>query len=92
MRSAINRIAWRAVEAVVGPSLLREQHGAPFVTDNGNYILDVATGPIADPRALEAALELLPGVVVTGLFVGRTHVLVVASPGGVEIRRPKGGP
>jgi len=92
----IARFGWaqtrRAIEAVAGPSLLREQEGAPFVTDNGNYILDVATGPIADPRALEAALELLPGVVVTGLFVGRTDVLVVASPGGVEIRGPKGGP
>jgi len=42
--------------------------------------------------AQKAALDRLPGVAVTGLFVGRTDVLVVASPGGVEIRRPKGGP
>ena len=92
----IARFGWaqtrRAIEAVAGPSLLREQEGAPFVTDNGNYILDVATGPIADPSALETALQLLPGVVVTGLFVGRADVLVVASPGGVEIRGPKDGP
>lgn len=91
----IARFGWaqtrRAVAAMAGPAELREQNGAPFVTDNGNYVLDVSTGPIPDPRALEAALELLPGVVVTGLFVGRTHVLVVASPGGVEIRHTKGG-
>ena len=52
-----------------------------------SFILYVATGPIADPAALERALETLPGVVVSGLFVGRADVLVVAGTGGVEIRR-----
>lgn len=87
----IARYGWaqtqRAVEVVAGRAALRLQNGVPFLTDNGNYILDVATGPIADPSALERTLQLLPGVVVTGLFVGRTQVLVVASPSGVEIRR-----
>jgi ribose 5-phosphate isomerase A len=85
----------RAVEAVAGPAVLRERDGGPFVTDNGNYILDVETGPITGPADLEAALETVPGVVVTGLFVGRTDVVVVAGPDGVEVRRrpsdPAGG-
>lgn len=80
----------RAVEAVAGPAALRERDGAPFVTDNGNYILDMETGPIAAPAELEAALETLPGVVATGLFVGRADVVIAAGPDGVEVLRPAG--
>jgi ribose 5-phosphate isomerase A len=87
----VARFGWRqtcrAVQALAGEAVRRERDGAPFVTDNGNYILDVRTGPIGDPGALEQALETLPGVVVSGLFVGRVDALVVAGAGGVEIRR-----
>src|SRR4051794_31757903 len=87
----VARFGWqetcRAVEAIAGPAVLRQRAGAPFVTDNGNYVLDLETGPIDEPSVLEAALETLPGVVVTGLFVGRADVVVVAGATGVEIRR-----
>jgi ribose 5-phosphate isomerase A len=33
---------------------------------------------------LETALNLIPGVVETGLFVGRTDLLIVGTPNGVE--------
>jgi ribose 5-phosphate isomerase A len=82
----------RAVEALAGPAVRREHEGRPFVTDNANFILDVATGPIPDPTGLERALETLPGVVTTGLFVGRADVVVVAEAGGVEVRRRDGSP
>jgi ribose 5-phosphate isomerase A len=86
----VTRFGWaqtrREIERRAGPAELRERDGEPFVTDNGHYILDVATGPIADPAALERELETLPGVVVTGLFVDRTDILVIAGAGGVEIR------
>lgn len=91
----VARFGWeqtrQAVEAMTGPATRRERDGVPFVTDNGNYILDVATGPIPDPAALERALETLPGVVVSGLFVGRADIVVVARPTGVEIRRATDG-
>lgn len=77
----------RAVEALAGRALRREQNGATFVTDSGHYVLDVETGPIADPAALEGALETVPGVVVTGLFVGRADIVVVAGPDGVQVLR-----
>jgi len=87
----IARFGWaqtqRDIERLVGPAALRKRDGAPFVTDNGNYIVDVATGPMPDPAALERRLETLPGVVVSGLFVARTDVLVIAGEAGVEIRR-----
>jgi ribose 5-phosphate isomerase A len=58
--------------------------GAPFVTDQGNFILDCAFGPIASPVTLAAAIRSHAGVVEHGLFVGLTTDLVVAGPGGLR--------
>jgi ribose 5-phosphate isomerase A len=60
--------------------------GAPALRGAGavTAIYDLATGPIADPAALDAALHAIPGVVATGLFIGRADVVLVARDGGVE--------
>jgi ribose 5-phosphate isomerase A len=72
-----------------GAVSLRERGGRPFVTDSGNLILDVRTGLIEDPRALDRALRDVPGVVETGLFLARADVVVVAGGAGVrQIVRP----
>jgi ribose 5-phosphate isomerase A len=60
---------------------LRAKNDAPFVTDNGNLILDAAVGPIADPAGLDATLRAIPGVVGTGLFVGMAHAVMVWDAG-----------
>jgi ribose 5-phosphate isomerase A len=71
-----------------GDVTLRERGGRPFITDSGNYIFDVRTGVIADPPALDQALCAIPGVVDTGLFIGRADIVVVAGTGGVrQLRR-----
>jgi ribose 5-phosphate isomerase A len=70
----------------LGAPTLRLAGGAPFHTDAGNLIYDIACGPIADTRALDAALHAIPGVVETGLFVGRTDVVLIAGESGVERR------
>lgn len=59
--------------------------GRPFVTDNGNYILDCAFGQIEDPEGLDDALKLIPGVVENGLFLGIADIGIIAGPQGVEI-------
>ena len=64
---------------------------APFVTDNGNAILDCAFGRIDDPRALDMALRSIHGVVATGIFpAGMTHAVIVgdARAGTRELPRP----
>lgn len=67
----------------------REQAGQPFVTDSGNYILDVHAGVIRDPEELDGQLRALPGVVETGLFVGRADVVVIAGARGIRtLTRP----
>ncbi|HEU4730775.1 MAG TPA: ribose-5-phosphate isomerase RpiA [Kofleriaceae bacterium] len=71
-----------------GKPVLRLRDGAPVRTDSGNLIYDLACGPIGDPRALDGALHAIPGVVETGLFVGRADVVLVAGDSGVERRVP----
>jgi ribose 5-phosphate isomerase A len=62
--------------------------GSPFLSDSGNYIVDLATGRIGEPGRLDQILRRLPGVVETGLFVARADVVVVAAEDGVrELRR-----
>jgi ribose 5-phosphate isomerase A len=64
--------------------VLRERDGVPFKTEAGNLIVDVHLERIDRPKDLEAALNLIPGVVETGLFVGRTDLLIVGTPHGTE--------
>jgi ribose 5-phosphate isomerase A len=66
-----------------GRPVLRVSDGAPVHTDAGNLIYDLGCGPIADPRALDAALHAIPGVVETGLFLGRADLVLVATADGV---------
>jgi ribose 5-phosphate isomerase A len=74
----------RAALGKLGGISVRTRDGAPFITDAGNYILDVATGPIADPAALDRVMRDIPGVVETGLFVARAALVIVAGPNGIR--------
>ncbi|MCX5725083.1 MAG: ribose-5-phosphate isomerase RpiA [Nitrospirae bacterium] len=75
----------REIEALTkSPVVLRERNGSPFHTEAGHVILDVHLARIDNPCELETALNLIPGVVETGLFVGRTDLLIVGTPNGVE--------
>jgi len=76
----------REIEALTGSRVvLRERHGVPFKTESGNVIVDVHIDRISHPGELEIALNRIPGVVETGIFVGRTNILVVGTPQGVHI-------
>jgi ribose 5-phosphate isomerase A len=70
-----------------GPiSLRRSRTGdGPFLTDGGHYILDCAFGVIADPEALAATLQAIPGIVDHGLFIGIATAAILAGADGVEI-------
>ena len=65
--------------------LRRDEGGEPYVTDNGNYILDCRCGEIPDPAWTERELKALTGVVESGLFVGMADLAVVSTDEGVEI-------
>jgi ribose 5-phosphate isomerase A len=74
-----------------GPITLRSGGGeAPFVTDQGNLILDCAFGSIPEPEVLAFALKRVPGVVEHGLFLGLADLAIVAGKGGVKALRRAG--
>ncbi|MDT7949968.1 MAG: ribose-5-phosphate isomerase RpiA [Acetobacteraceae bacterium] len=63
---------------------LRQRDQAPFVTDNGNHIID-CTLDLADPAAVDAALNAIPGVVTSGLFIGIASRVIAGTENGPRI-------
>ncbi|MDH3667582.1 MAG: ribose-5-phosphate isomerase RpiA [Paracoccaceae bacterium] len=61
---------------------LRHGEDAPYLSDEGHYIVDLDLSRIGNPPALNAALNPIPGVVETGLFCGIASAVVVGEPGG----------
>jgi ribose 5-phosphate isomerase A len=59
--------------------------GTPFVTDEGNAILDCRRDDWAGPAALAAAVKAVPGVVEHGLFLGMAAAAVVGTAAGVRV-------
>jgi ribose 5-phosphate isomerase A len=76
----------RQLEALTSASaVLRRKANEVFRTEAGHYILDLHIGKIDDPAQLERQLKQVVGVVETGLFVGRTHLLIVGRPDGAQL-------
>lgn len=93
----IVRFGWQTTEERVkallsaqgfgdAPCARRETDGAPYVTDEGHYLLDLRLGRIDDPAGLDAALNAMPGVVETGLFIGLASAAIIGMPDGT-VRR-----
>lgn len=65
---------------------LRMNGDSPFISDEGNYILDLHLKRIGDPRRLSMVLHQIPGVVENGLFIEICDVVVVGhGDGRVEV-------
>lgn len=72
------------------PQMRKSSTGQPFVTDDGNYILDVKFKSIENPAELERAINRAPGVIENGLFVGVADHVLVGHEGGCEtLRAPR---
>lgn len=80
-----------AIRTLGGRSRIREAGDAPYVTDNGNWILDADFGAIQDPRDLEARLDAVEGVVENGLFPGMATRILIGDPAGVRDWAPGRG-
>jgi ribose 5-phosphate isomerase A len=61
---------------------LRNHGSEPFVSDNGNRILDCGLRTVANPARLERQLNMIPGVVDNGLFVAMADIVLVAEASG----------
>src|ERR1017187_78098 len=79
---------------LVGPKLaglgftpkLRQKKDAsgPYVTDEGNYILDCWSTGIAEPESTAAEIRSIVAVVEHGLFLGMATLALVAGEDGVK--------
>jgi ribose 5-phosphate isomerase A len=73
-----------SLEVLGASARMRMSFADPFVTDNGNLILDCDFGPIYDPARLEDRIRRIVGVVESGLFVSRADPVFVADATGVH--------
>jgi ribose 5-phosphate isomerase A len=67
----------------------KQPDGSFFVTDNGNYIYDIAyPGLCGNPERDDAILHAIPGVIETGFFLGMAgRVIIGFLNGRIEIRQ-----
>lgn len=77
----------RQIEALGYEVVLRKRDGRIYKTEAGHYILDMKIERIDNPAELDVQLNAVPGVVETGLFVGRTDILIVGTPTGVTVTK-----
>ena len=73
------------LEALACKPTLRMLEGQPFVSDNGNWILDCAIVPTSEAVALDAKIRAIPGVVDTGFFLGTADAVLVPEEGMVRV-------
>jgi ribose 5-phosphate isomerase A len=60
-----------------------EANSEPYITDEGNYILDCFSTGIAEPESTAAEIRSIVGVVEHGLFLGMATLALVAGEDGV---------
>jgi ribose 5-phosphate isomerase A len=70
--------------------LRKGRDGKPFVTDGGHLILDCAFGRIGEPELLAEGLQMIPGVMEHGLFIGFADRAIIAGEGGIEVIEAEG--
>jgi len=79
-------VTLRKLHSLGAETTIRTKDNQMFVTDNGNYIVDCRFGIISQPEQIEHTLNLIPGVVDNGLFIGMaTKVIVGYSNGTVKL-------
>jgi ribose 5-phosphate isomerase A len=65
---------------------LRGGEAQPFVTDNGNFVVELSfAGGIADVERTAAAIKAVTGVLEHGLFLGLASAAIVADAGGIRV-------
>ena len=64
------------------PKIRTIERGYPFITENGNVILDCNFGVIKNPKVLSEKLKLIAGVMEVGIFTRKPDVIYKAKTSG----------
>lgn len=83
------QLGWKQATQMLGATgcvpVRRERNGQPFVTDNGNFVIDCKYDGIDDPAWLSEQLHNIVGVVDHGMFLGMAgRILVGQADGSVQ--------
>lgn len=77
----------KEIERSKGVTAIRRMvDDVPFITDNGNYILDLVLNKDIEPFAMHEYLIHLIGVLETGYFLDVTDQVIVGTPSGVQVK------
>ncbi len=82
----------KRIESIDGKPVLRVANTGkvgPVITDNGNFVVDVKFHEIKDPKSLEKELNMIPGVIENGLFIGMASRALITTPQKVLIKTQK---
>jgi ribose 5-phosphate isomerase A len=87
-KKALETFGWQPAKKTSEPigcevKLRKVMGDEPFITDNGNYILDCEFQRIDYPEELEKEINNVPGVVENGLFIGLVDEVIVAGKQGI---------
>ena len=63
--------------------------GLPFITDEGNYIIDCRFNPVHDPLTLAERMKSITGIVEHGLFLNIATDVIVSGPDGMHHLVPR---
>ncbi|MBC7154345.1 MAG: ribose-5-phosphate isomerase RpiA [Rhodobacteraceae bacterium] len=89
---------WQTTKALIEETLvsldvlgrdatLRMNGDSAFITDEGNYIVDLHLRRIGNPRQFSLVINQIPGVVENGLFIDICDIVIVGhATGRVEVR------
>ncbi len=76
-------LAKKNITKIGGKSILRSlDRGYPFVTENGNIILDCNFGEIKNPKSLQQKILQISGVLEVGIFTKKPDVIYKAKTNG----------
>lgn len=86
---AVN-LTMKHLENLGGKAALRQKDGKTFISDNGNFIVDVHLNSIDKPVELNAIINTIPGVIESGLFDGKlvSRLIVGYDDGTIETLEP----
>lgn len=81
----VHPLAHSAMKALsrYGNPILRMSEEAPFITDNGNFIIDLESD-IENPRQMEMLLNAIPGVLENGIFTCPCTVIMADGDGEIS--------
>ena len=83
------QVIFNQLETLGGSPDLRLQQRQPLRTDQGNFIIDCRFRQIIDAAQLEQRLNMLPGVVENGLFIGLCSRMILADGEKVIVKELK---